>query len=87
MSWNKESAAAGLGGLTPREVAVGVLMLEDFQYMNDPLPDPDAEYGELIKVIKVSRCNVVTLNLLKLCRTCRTLLLLYYICVSCSQRK
>ena len=54
MSWSKESAVAGLGGLTPREAALGVFMLEHFQNKADPLPDPDAEYSDLIHIIKVS---------------------------------
>ena len=44
MSWKKESAAAGLAGLTPREAARGAMYSRDFQKMPDPLagvlPDP-----------------------------------------------
>ena len=84
MSWSKESAAAGLGGLTPGEAAIGVLMLEDFQNIQDPLPDPSEEYGDLIQVIKVSNCSIlitVQLNNVDHVEQC----ILYYFC--CSQRK
>ena len=54
MSWSKSSAAAGLGGMTPREAGRAALTLEEFQLIHDPLPDPDPKYGELIQVIKVS---------------------------------
>ena len=54
MSWSKESAAVGLGGLTPREAAIRVFMFEDIQNIEDPLPDPSPEYGDLIQVIKNS---------------------------------
>ena len=57
MSWAKESAVAGLGGMMPREAARGALMLEDFQLIHNPLPDPAPEYGDLIEVIKVSIIN------------------------------
>ena len=44
MSWKKESAAAGLAGLTPREAARGAMYRPEFQKMPDPLvevmPDP-----------------------------------------------
>ena len=44
MSWKKESAAAGLAGLTPREAARGAMYRREFQKMPDPLagvlPDP-----------------------------------------------
>ena len=44
MSWKKESAAAGLAGLTPREAARGAMYCREFQKMPDPLagvlPDP-----------------------------------------------
>ena len=57
MSWSKESAAAGLGGLTPKEAGRGALTMEDFQLIHDPLPDPSPAYGDLIKIIKVSTLN------------------------------
>ena len=60
MSWSKESAAAGLGGLTPGEAAVGALMFGEFQYIDNPLPDPSEEYGDLIQVIKVSQCSILS---------------------------
>ena len=66
MSWEKESAAAGLGGMTPREAGVGALMLEEFQLIHDPLPDPKPEYGDLIEVLKVSILN----NLDTICWVC-----------------
>ena len=85
MSWSKESAAVGLGGLTPGEAAIGVLMLEDFQNIQDPLPDPSEEYGDLIQVIKVSNFdynfNTVQLNNVDHVEQC----ILHYFC--CSQRK
>ena len=37
MAWQKQSAAVGLAGLTPHEVALGVLCCEQFQLMPDPL--------------------------------------------------
>ena len=49
MSWEKASAAAGLGGLTLREAARGAFQLDCFQNMDDPLPDPDSTFGPLIK--------------------------------------
>ena len=51
MLWEKQSAAAGLGGLMPREAAKGKFQLDCFQNMDDPLPDPDATLGPLIKDI------------------------------------
>ena len=79
MSWSKESVEVELGGLKPREVVIGVFMIEDFQQINDPLPDPSPEYGDLIKVLKVSNYFQYTLfeiNL-HLCQICQTVLLLY----------
>ena len=72
MSWSKYSAAAGLGGMTPREAGRAALTLEDFQLIHDPLPDPDPAYGELIKVLKVSTFINILNTLLNICRTCRT---------------
>ena len=37
MAWQKESAAVGLGGLSPHEAALGALCCEQFQMMPDPL--------------------------------------------------
>ena len=37
MAWQKESAAVGLAGLSPREAALGALCCEQFQLMPDPL--------------------------------------------------
>ena len=37
MAWQKQSAAVGLAGLTPREPALGALCCEQFQLMPDPL--------------------------------------------------
>ena len=51
MSWEKQSAAAGLGGLTPREAARKASQLDCFQNMDNPLSDPDATFGPLIKDI------------------------------------
>ena len=51
MLWKKESAAAGLGGLTPRQAVRGTFQLDYFQNMDDPLGNPDpAVYGDLMKV-------------------------------------
>ena len=49
MSWEKQSAAAGLGGLMPREAARGAFQLDCFQNMDNPLADPDPTLGLLIK--------------------------------------
>ena len=49
MSWEKASAAAGLGGLMLREAARGAFQLDCFQNMDDPLPDPDFTFGPVIK--------------------------------------
>ena len=49
MSWKKQSAAAGLGGLMPREAARAAFQLDCFQNMDNPLPDPDATFGPLFK--------------------------------------
>ena len=77
MSWEKESASAGLGELTLREVARGAFHFKDFQNIRDPLPDPNPEYGELIKEVKVSCDDVYTsFNYCRLCQTCRTVCLL-----------
>ena len=86
MSWSKESAAAGLGGFTPREAALGAFMLEDFQHMADPLPDPDKEYGDLIHIIEVS---TVLSNVNKFRNYVERVenLLPNCICFSCSQKK
>ena len=55
MSWKKESAAGGLGGLTPREAERGAFQLDYFQNMDDPLSDPDpAVYGNLVKEVSYS---------------------------------
>ena len=37
MAWQKQSAAVGLAGLSPREAALGALCCEQFQLMPDPL--------------------------------------------------
>ena len=37
MSWQKQAAAVGLAGLSPREAALGALCCEQFQLMPDPL--------------------------------------------------
>ena len=37
MAWQKQSAAVGLAGLTPREAALGALCCEQFQLMPNPL--------------------------------------------------
>ena len=37
MSWYKDSASVGLGGLTVREAAKGALLCEEFQKMPYPL--------------------------------------------------
>ena len=50
MSWAKESAVAGLSGLTPREAARGVLTLAEFQKM----PEPLEPYGHVVKEEDVS---------------------------------
>ena len=50
MSWAKESAAAGLSGLTLREAARGALTLAEFQKM----PDPLEPYGHVVKEEDVS---------------------------------
>ena len=39
MSWKRESAQVGLGGLTPREAATGAMCLEEFQRIPEP-PEP-----------------------------------------------
>ena len=49
MSWEKASAAAGLGGLMPREAARGAFQLNCFQNMDDILSDPDSTFGPVIK--------------------------------------
>ena len=49
MSWEKASAAAGLGGLMPREAARGAFQLDCFQNMDNPLPDLDTAFGPVIK--------------------------------------
>ena len=49
MLWEKQSAAAGLGGLMPREAARGTFQLDCFQNMDNPLPDLDSTFGPLIK--------------------------------------
>ena len=49
MSWEKQSAAAGLGRLMPREAARGAFQLDCFQNMDDPLADLDPTLGPLIK--------------------------------------
>ena len=46
LSWKKVSAAVGLAGLIPREVARGVLTQPEFQLMPDPL-DSDP-FGQLV---------------------------------------
>ena len=51
MSWAKQSAAAGLGGLIPREAARGAFQLDCFQNMDNPLADPDPTLGPLIKEV------------------------------------
>ena len=53
MSWTKQSAATGLGGLTPREAARGVFQLDCFQNMDNPLADSDPTLGPLIKEVSV----------------------------------
>ena len=51
MSWAKESAEVGLGGLTPEEAAVGALFSPDFQKMPDPLEkDPIIRVSTKYKV-------------------------------------
>ena len=52
LSWKKASAAVGLAGLTPREVARGALTRPEFQLMLDPL-DSDP-FGKLIVKGEVS---------------------------------
>ena len=52
LSWKKASAAVGLAGLTPREVARGALTWPEFQLMPDPL-DSDP-FGKLIVKAEVS---------------------------------
>ena len=37
MSWQKQAAAVGLAGLSPREAALGALCCKQFQLMPDPL--------------------------------------------------
>ena len=51
MSWKKESAAMGLSGLTPRELARGTLTCPDFQKMPDPL-DTDP-FGPIVAKAEV----------------------------------
>ena len=52
MSWKKVSAAVGMAGLTPREVARGVLTQLEFQRLPDPLDlDP---FGKLVVKVEVS---------------------------------
>ena len=58
LSWKKASAAVGLAGITPREVARGALTQPEFQLMPDPL-DSDP-FGQLIVKGEVSgRCITV----------------------------
>ena len=61
MSWKKESAAAGLAGLTPRKAARGAMYRREFQKMPDPLsgvlPDPLAGVKEEDMFMVVSRSS------------------------------
>ena len=56
MSWKKESASTGLGGVYVKGGSKGwVFHFEDFEHMADPLDDPNEKlYGELIKEVQVS---------------------------------
>ena len=48
--WKKASAAVGLSGLTPREVAKGALTCPEFQNMPDPL-DKDPFGPVVVKAV------------------------------------
>ena len=49
MSWSKQSAEAGLGGLTPREAALGVMCDEEICLK---MPDPLGHFPDLSIVKK-----------------------------------
>ena len=53
MSWKKASAAAGLGGFTPRKAVSGPFQLDSFQNMDDPLADQDPTLGPVVKEVSV----------------------------------
>ena len=77
MSWAKQSAAAGLGGLTPREAAKGAFQLDCFQNMDDPLADLDSSLGPVIEDISF---DLISFEFLKhLCRTCQTKYIILYV--------
>ena len=56
MSWSKQSAEAGLGGLTPREAAVGAMFNKDMIFK---MPDPLAHFPNLSLVKKEDLFMVV----------------------------
>ena len=56
MSWKKEVGIVGLWSFTPREASRGAFQFEEFQFMVDPLGDPDEEkYRSVVKEVKVSK--------------------------------
>ena len=57
MSWAKESAEAGLAGLTEREAARGALCEEAFQMM----PSPNVRHVAMVSKSKFE-CRLILLN-------------------------
>ena len=57
MSWAKESAEAGLAGLTEREAARGALCEEAFQMM----PSPNVRHIAMVSKSKFE-CRLILLN-------------------------
>ena len=61
LSWKKESAAAGLAGLTPREAARGAMYRREFQKMPDPLagvlPVAGVKKEDMFMLVSTVYCN------------------------------
>ena len=65
-----------VGGLTPREAARGAFQLHCFQYMDDPLTDPDFSLGPIIDDVSFDLISFEFL--LHLCQTCITKYIILY---------
>ena len=60
-TWKKESAAAGLGGLSVAEAAVGAMTLPDFQKLPDPVLGVSFSFASCIIAQKTDLESVTVL--------------------------
>ena len=74
MSWQKQAAAVGLAGLSPREAALGVLYCEQFQLMPDPLAGVKKE--DMFMVVS-ALFSYITMYNVDIVETRKNLILLY----------